>query len=177
MKTQAQPQLETTTEMKEINGKQIPVITHKPVNNGEAANNAEIKDMSPKVLTPAGQLDMQSFMELYKQAQEIFEHNLVENSFKVTKKSTYPGRQKMKTENNVSIPILDDNGDFVYFPDSYFVTVDAKGQDLFIRVSRDDYEMVLEGSFYRFKGHMDWVTNKDKSRTWSAVYTSVLQTY
>lgn len=162
---------------KNVNGKEVPVLVKAPVDNGESANNVEIKDMQPQVSTPVGSITLQSFMELYKQAQEIFGRNVVETSMTVTKKSTYAGRQKTKTENNLSVPVLDENGEFVYYPDSFFVTADAKGRDIFVRVTREEFDMIQEGGIYIFKGHMDWVTNKDKSTSWSAVYTSVVSSF
>lgn len=142
-----------TTQIKEINGKEVPVITHAPVDNGEAANNAEIKDMSPKV----GETSMT--MEDFNRMMAVYNANVNANevilSAQISAHEIIKGRPR--TDKTTGAPHVDNDGQPTFYPDRYKITLIFKGGTLVQNVSETMYNELELNSTYKFKGSLGFV--------------------
>jgi hypothetical protein len=152
MKKLEQQPLQTTTEMQEINGKQVPVITHKPVNNGEAANNTELKDMSPTI--GESSLSQDEFFRLMRIHNERVSSNTITLSAEISAKEVFEG--KPRTDKS-GLPALDNEGNQLYYPNRYKVTLTFKGGTLVQSVSEKLFNELELSHTYMFKGHLGFV--------------------
>lgn len=171
MKSEKKEELVTSVSIEKINDKEVPVFTHKPINNGEAVNNTEIKDMSPKFDTPIGQLDMATLMAMYKRVDSIVNRKILEDSFDVVKKYVVAGNQMADRETKE--PLFNLDGSPRMFADRYYIVVLAQGEDMKIQCEKDMYDSVEADQRYLFKGKTCWVTEYGK-REWKPVYTSAV---
>lgn len=139
-----------------------------------AVNNVELLDMSPLIETPFGSFTSAQLDAFYDLLKTNNERNVCETKFKVLEKKVFEGSQKFKQ--NTKEPILDGEGNPTFYADSYFVVVDAKGKQLYIRVKRDEFEQISVERLYLFKGFADWITKKDKEIEpyWGIVYNTVV---
>lgn len=171
-KNETQQEFNTTLSTENVNGKDIPVAVHVPVNNGEAVNNVDIKDMSPKFDTPLGQLDMATLMAMYKKVDSIVNRKVLEDSFDVVKKYIVAGTQM--TDRETKEPLFNPvDGSPRMFADKYYIVVSAQGEDMKISCDKTMYDSVEEDQRYLFKGKTGWVTEYGK-REWKPVYTSAV---
>jgi len=85
-----------------VNGKEIPVIIHEPVNNGEAANNVGLKDMSPKV--GEGEMTMDKFNEMMALYNARVNANQVTLSAQISAREVQKGRER--SDKATGAPIL-----------------------------------------------------------------------
>lgn len=142
-----------TTETKEINGKQIPVITHAPVNNGEAANNVELKDMAPKI--GEDEMTMDKFNEMMALYNARVNANQVTLSAQISAREVLKGKER--TEKTTGAPLLDGDGNPTFYPNRYKITLIFKGGTLVQNVSETMYNELELNSTYMFKGSLGFV--------------------
>lgn len=142
-----------TVETKKINGRDVPVITHAPVNNGEGANNTDIKDMSPKVGETAMTMDeFNRMMALYNARVNANEVTL---SAQVSAREVIKGKER--SDSKTGAPILDNDGNPTFYPSRYKVTLVFKGGTLIQNVSETLYNELELNSTYMFKGSLGFV--------------------
>ncbi len=153
MKTQNQQQLDTSTSIEEINGKQVPVITHKPVNNGETANNSDLKDMSPTI--GESSMTQDEFLRLMRIHNERVSSNTIILSAEISAKEVFEGKPRMDKASG--LPALDGEGNPLYYPNRYKVTLTFKGGTLVQSVSEKLYNELELSHTYMFKGHLGFV--------------------
>lgn len=145
--------MKTTISKETINGKEIPVAVHVPVNNGEAANNVEIKDMSPKIGDMAMSMDdFNRMMALYNQRVNA---NNVTLSAEISAKEIIKGKEKIDKASG--LPVLDGEGFPLFYPNRYNVTLTFKGGTLVQSVSETTYNELNIASTYMFKGSLGFV--------------------
>lgn len=143
----------TTTTTEKINGKEIPVTVLKPVDNGEAANNVGLKDMSPKV--GESNMDMDEFKRMMAIYNEQVNANKVILSAQISQREVIKG--KARTDKTSGAPILDGAGDPTFYPDRYKITLIFKGGTLVQNVSETMFNELELNSTYMFKGSLGFV--------------------
>jgi len=152
--TQQQTQdFDTQTSIEEINGNPVPVTVFAPVNNGDAANNVPLKDMSPKV--GEGEMNMDEFYRMMRIHNERVNANQIVLSAEISAKEVIEG--KMRVDKATQAPILDGMGQPIFYPDRYKVTLTFKGGTLVQTVGETMYNSLDLNSTYQFKGHLGFV--------------------
>ncbi|ATB68871.1 hypothetical protein SJPD1_1060 [Sulfurospirillum diekertiae] len=136
-----------------VNGKEVPVLVHTPVNNGESANNVGLKDMSPKV--GEGEMTMDKFHEMMALYNEQVNANKVTLSAQISQREVQNGKQR--TDKTTGAPILDALGDPTFYPNRYKITLIFKGGTLVQNVSETMYNELELNSTYMFKGSLGFV--------------------
>lgn len=121
-----------------------------PIALGEAVNNVEIKDMSPKVNTPMGEMDMPTFMEFYKKADQELNKNINIISADVIKKTTTLGREII--DKTTGVPAVDSFGAVRRYSDRYTLSLIGRGFSLEYQCDCELFNSVEEGRHYDFKG-------------------------
>ena len=144
-----------TVETKKINGREVPVITHKPVNIGEGANNADIKDMSPKVGEGEGAMTMEDFNRMMALYNARVNANEVTLSAQVSAREVIKGKER--SDSKTGAPILNNDGNPTFYPSRYKVTLVFKGGTLIQNVSETLYNELELNSTYMFKGSLGFV--------------------
>ena len=170
-KKETQQEFNTTLSTENVNGKDIPVAVHVPVNNGEAVNNVDIKDMSPKFDTPLGQFDMATMIAMHQKVDSIINRKVLEETFVVVKKYIVEGNQM--SDRKTKEPLFNGDGSPRMFADKYFIVVLAQGEDMKIPCDKTMYDFVEIDQRYLFKGKTAWVTEYG-NREWKPVYTSAV---
>ena len=130
------------------NGEEIPVIVHP-----QAANNVEIKDMSPTV--GEAQISQAEFLRLMRLHNEKVNANTLTLSAEVTKKEVFEGKQRI--DKTSQLPILDGEGQPQFYPNRYKITLSFKGGSLTQTVSEKLYQELEEGHTYMFKGQLGFI--------------------
>ena len=128
-------EMNTTITTEKINGKDIPVAVHTPVNNGEAVNNVDLKDMSPKV--GDGSMTMEEFHRMMALYNEQVNANKVTLSAQISQREVLNG--KARTDQATGAPLLDASGDPTFYPNRYKITLIFKGGTLVQNVSETMY--------------------------------------
>ena len=77
---------------KTINGQEVPVIIHEAVENGESANNVDLKDMSPTV--GDSHMSQAEFLRLMRLHNEKVNANTVTLSAEVSAKEVFEGKAR-----------------------------------------------------------------------------------
>jgi|GEM_PF-1889510 len=134
-------------------GKEIPVTIFKPINNGEAANNVDLKDMSPKV--GDGSMTMEEFHYMMSLYNAKVNANQVTLSAQISQREVQNGKQR--TDKTTGAPILDASGDPTFYPNRYKITLIFKGGTLVQNVSETMYNELELNSTYMFKGSLGFV--------------------
>lgn len=146
-------ELKTTITTEEINGKEVPVAVHAPINNGEAVNNVDIADMSPKVGESSMTMgDFNRMMALYNAKVNANEVTL---SAQISQHEVFKGRPR--TDKTTGAPLLDNEGQPTFYPDRYKITLIFKGGTLVQTVSENMYNELELNSTYMFKGSLGFV--------------------
>lgn len=143
--------MKTTT--KTINGQEVPVIIHEAVESGEAANNVGLEDMSPTV--GDSHMSQVEFLRLMRLHNEKVNANTVILSAEVSAKEVFEG--KARTEKATGAPVLDADGNQLFYPNRYRITLTFKGGLLTQTVSEKMYNELQLGSTYMFKGHLGFI--------------------
>lgn len=146
-------QTESTVTRENINGKSVPVAVHKPVNNGEAVNNLEIKDMSPKI--GEGSMTMEDFNRMMALYNAKVNANNVTLSAQISQHEVIAG--KPRVDKSTGAPHLDGEGNPTFYPDRYKITLIFKGGTLVQNVSEAMYNELELNSTYMFKGSLGFV--------------------
>ncbi|AFL69767.1 hypothetical protein [Sulfurospirillum barnesii] len=136
------------TTMKEINGKQVPVTT---IENGEAVNNVEIKDMNPL----AGNFTMEDFNRMMALHNQRVNANEVTLSAEITAKEIIKGKERIDKDSR--LPVLDSDGFPTFYPNRYKITFTFKGGTLTQTVSEEMYTSLEMGATYMLKGALGFV--------------------
>lgn len=120
----------------------------KPVNNGIAENNVEVKDMSPMV----GDMEMEKFIEMQKKYDALINSNEVRLSAKIRNKEVRKGKEIVnKQTGQVEV---NENGEIKYYPDTYIVTLLFQGGSLDYKCKEEMFNELDLNSTYLFKGYM-----------------------
>ncbi|WNY98748.1 hypothetical protein SUSP_001166 [Sulfurospirillum sp. 'SP'] len=144
-----------TVETKKINGRDVPVVTHAPVNNGEGANNTDIKDMSPKIGEGDGAMTMEDFNRMMALYNARVNANEVTLSAQVSQREVIVGKQRIDKTTNA--PHLDNDGNPTFYPSRYKITLIFKGGTLVQNVSETMYNELELNSTYMFKGSLGFI--------------------
>jgi len=142
-----------TTTTKLPDGREVPLIVHEPIENPEAANNVDLKDMSPTV--GDSQMSQAEFLRLMRLHNEKVNANTVTLSAEVSAKEVFEG--KARTEKATNAPILDADGNQLYYPNRFRITLTFKGGLLTQTVSEKMFNDLQLGSTYMFKGHLGFI--------------------
>jgi len=164
-KTQQQTQdFDTQTSIEEINGNPVPVTVFAPVNNGDAANNVPLKDMSPN-----GQVVSMTLDEQKRQLREMLSRlnrNIIELGVTVVSKRIVQGGIVFEKDSNnkkTETPRIDEFGNEVRYPDTNYITLSFRGGSKEYPVSEDFYNSVDVGGEYLFKGRLGAVRSFGKT--------------
>ena len=136
-----------------VNGKEIPVIIHESVNNGEAANNVELKDMSPKI--GEDEMTMDKFNEMMALYNARVNANQVTLSAQISAREVQKGKER--SDKATGALILDGEGNQTFYPSRYKITLIFKGGTLVQNVSEAMYNELELNSTYMFKGSLGFV--------------------
>lgn len=120
----------------------------KIVNNGEAVNNTEVKDMSPRI----GDMDMGEFAKMQRKFDELVNANQITLSAKIRNKEIKKGNEIL--DKQTKVPVVDENGDVKRYADTYTVTLLFQGGSLDYKCKEDMYEELELNSTYQFKGYL-----------------------
>lgn len=151
LKTQQQTQdFDAQTSIEEINGNPVPITVFSPVNNGDAANNVPLKDMSPKV--GESSMSMEEFNRMMALYHEEYNANKVVLSITVTSMEVRPGQQRVDKE--TKIPLVDSDGFPIYYPDRYSVSYSFEGGASSENVSESFYKQLELNGRFKIMGKM-----------------------
>lgn len=148
-----QPQnqeLNTTLSTHEINGNAIPLTIFTPVDNGQAANNVPIVDMSPKVNTSLGELSFDEFMKLYHKFESESNQNVAFVTANVIKKDIIQGKEILDKESKQ--PLIGGDGMVRRYPDRFMITISGDGYTYEFSASEQFYNSVSLNVKYLFEG-------------------------
>lgn len=143
--------MKTTT--KTINGQEVPVIIHEAVESGEAANNVGLEDMSPTV--GDSHMSQAEFLRLMRLHNEKVNANYFVLGGKVSSKEVIEG--KARIDKTTGAPILDSDGNQLFYQNRYRVTFTFSGFTLTRTVSEKMYNDLVLGSTYSFTGELGMV--------------------
>jgi len=118
------------------------------VNNGQSANNVEVKDMSPKV----GGMSMEDFAKMQKKFDELVNANEVVLSAKIREKQVIRGNEIK--DKKTGVPEVDEHGQIKRYADRYVVTLLFQGGSLEYKCTEDFFDELDLNSTYQFKGYM-----------------------
>lgn len=149
----------TTTTTEKINGKEIPVAVHVPVNNGEASNNVGLKDMSPQ--QNGTYLTVEAYREMRKRDAELDSMNLWSVGATIMSKRVELGGIKYQIIDGKKsdIPLLDDELEPLRYPSKFHIQISYFGYGEELQVSKDIYEALDVGQKYLLKAHRGPVTS------------------
>lgn len=137
-----------------------------PIASGEAVNNIEIKDMSPKI---DGDMDMETFLKLQKKFDELINANEIRLSSKIVNKTIINGKERL--DKATGVPIVDEFGQPRYYPSRYIVTLSFQGGSLEYGCDEIMYNELDLNSTYLFKGRIGFIKEYGKDVT-SPIFAS-----
>lgn len=137
-----------------------------PIASGEAVNNVEIKDMSPKI---DGDMDMETFLKLQKKFDELINANEIRLSSKIVNKTVINGKER--TDKATGLPIVDEFGQVRCYPNRYIVTLSFQGGSLEYGCDENMYNELDLNSTYLFKGRIGFIKEYGKDVT-SPIFAS-----
>lgn len=137
-----------------------------PIESGEAVNNIEIKDMSPKI---DGDMDMETFLKLQKKFDELINANEIRLSSKIVNKTVINGKER--TDKATGLPIVDEFGQVRCYPNRYIVTLSFQGGSLEYGCDENMYKELDLNSTYLFKGRIGFIKEYGKEVT-SPIFAS-----
>lgn len=120
----------------------------KMINNGQSANNVEVKDMSPKV----GGMSMEDFAIMQKKFDELVNANEVILSAKIREKTVLKGNEIK--DKKTGVPEVDEHGQIKRYADRHVVTLLFQGGSLDYKCTEDVFDELDLNSTYQFKGYM-----------------------
>lgn len=137
-----------------------------PMPSSEAANNVEIKDMSPKI---DGDMDMETFLKMQKKFDELINANEIKLSSKIVNKTVINGKER--TDKTTGAPLVDDFGQPLRYPNRYIVTLSFQGGSLEYGCDENMYNELDLNSTYLFKGRIGFIKEFGKEIT-SPIFAS-----
>jgi len=136
------------------------------VNNGQAVNNTEVKDMSPTI----NGMDMKQFAQMQKKFDELVNANVVTLSAKIRDKEVRKGNEIVNKK--TGIPEVDEHGQPKRYADTFSVTLLFQGGSLEYKCREEMYEELELNSTYQFQGYIGAVKEFGKD-----VVSPIFQSY
>jgi hypothetical protein len=133
----------------------------KMVQTGQAVNNVDIKDMTPK---PFEGLTHEEVMRLLREREREASKNYVELVGTPRSKELIRGQEII--DKATGLPKLDSNGNVMHYSDKYFVDITYDGGVLKrYPCSKEMYEDLQENLKHRFVGYLGAVKNYGNEET------------
>lgn len=140
------------------------------INNGQSANNVELKDMTPQI----DGLTQEQFIKFAQKYNDLVNSNEMTLSARVIAKDVIKGKEIV--DKKTGIPVTDEFGQTRHYSDRFSITLVFQGGSLDYACTSDMYMALDLNSTYKFSGYLGFVKEFGKDvvspifQSWSKVF-------